>query len=235
MGSGIAPPTIRQLAPLGFTVPLLMGRSAKTTGHPHDRTHAVQRDVEAVLGEQLTRRGQQPLTVRQPGLREMIVVPMAMNLLGGAFSIPVIVHVRELGGSSTLTGLVLTGSGIGRLGHPPDADTRRRQQPAPDFLLRRSRNFASFLDLLDEVFVLEIDIETLHRRLDARRDEFGNQPEERALVLRLHRAHEDLPCGGVSIDAIRSVTEIVTRSCNMLRRAPHYQDCHLIVVTPPAR
>lgn len=53
--------------------------------------------------------------LRQPGLREMTLIIMAMNLLGGAFSIPVIVHVRELGGSSTITGLVLTGSGIGGL------------------------------------------------------------------------------------------------------------------------
>jgi len=77
------------------------------------------------------------------------------------------------------------------------------------FFCGGSRNSASFINLFDQVFVLEIDAETLNRRLDARPDEFGNQPEERALVLRLHRTREDLPSGGVSIDATRSVTEVV--------------------------
>lgn len=52
---------------------------------------------------------------RRRGLREMFVVVTAMNLLGGAFSIPVIVRVGELGGSSAVAGLVLTGSGTGGL------------------------------------------------------------------------------------------------------------------------
>ncbi|HEY9290195.1 MAG TPA: AAA family ATPase [Microlunatus sp.] len=78
------------------------------------------------------------------------------------------------------------------------------------FFCGGSRNFASFLDLFDGVFVLEVDIETLARRLDARpADEFGNLSEERALVLRLHLTREDLPGAGVSIDATRSVTDVV--------------------------
>ena len=67
-----------------------------------------------------------------------------------------------------------------------------------------------FLDLFDEVFVLEVDIETLQRRLDVRpADEFGNGPEERALVLRVHQTREDLPLRGVSIDATRPVADVV--------------------------
>ncbi len=78
------------------------------------------------------------------------------------------------------------------------------------FFCGGSRNSAAFLDLLDGVFVLEVDVETLDRRLDARpADEFGHGPEERALVRRLHRTREDLPQGGVSIDATRPVTEVV--------------------------
>lgn len=77
------------------------------------------------------------------------------------------------------------------------------------FFCGGSRNSASFLKLFDGVFVLEIDLETLNRRLDARPGEFGNLPEERALVLRLHRTREDLPGDGVSIDATRSVTVVV--------------------------
>lgn len=53
--------------------------------------------------------------VHRQGLRELIVVIMAMNLLGGAFYIPMIDHIQSLGGSSTITGVVLSGIGIGGL------------------------------------------------------------------------------------------------------------------------
>jgi shikimate kinase len=78
------------------------------------------------------------------------------------------------------------------------------------FFCGGSRNSTIFLDLFDEVFVLEVDIETLQRRLDLRpADEFGNGPEERALVLRVHQTREDLPSPGVSIDATRPVSDVV--------------------------
>lgn len=78
-----------------------------------------------------------------------------------------------------------------------------------------SRNSGRFLDLFDEVFVLEVDLETLLRRLDRRPDEFGATPEERALVVRLHRTREDLP-PGTAIDATRPLGEVVDE---LLRRA----------------
>jgi hypothetical protein len=85
------------------------------------------------------------------------------------------------------------------------------------FLCGGSRNSALFLDLFDGVFVLELDIGALNRRLDARpADEFGNAPGERALALRVRRTREDLPVRGVSIDAARPVTDIVDE---ILRRA----------------
>lgn len=78
------------------------------------------------------------------------------------------------------------------------------------FFCGGSRNWGTFLELFDGVFVLEVDVDTLNRRLDDRpSDEFGRVPEERALVLRVHRTREDLPAGGVSIDATRPVTEVV--------------------------
>lgn len=78
------------------------------------------------------------------------------------------------------------------------------------FFCGGSRNSAMFLDLFDAVFVLEVDIETLDRRLDDRpADEFGNVPEERALVRRVHLTREDLPASGVSINATRPVTDVV--------------------------
>lgn len=49
------------------------------------------------------------------GLREMTLVLMAMNLCGGAVTLSLIVHIRSLGGTATLTGFVLTGIGIGGL------------------------------------------------------------------------------------------------------------------------
>ena len=78
------------------------------------------------------------------------------------------------------------------------------------FFCGGSRNSAMFLDVFDEVFVLEVDTETLHERLDVRpADEFGNGPEERALVLRVHQTREDLPSRGISIDATRPVGHVV--------------------------
>jgi hypothetical protein len=78
------------------------------------------------------------------------------------------------------------------------------------FFCGGSRNFAKFIDLFDEVFVLDIDLETLHRRLDQRpRDEWGSKPSERELVLRLHRTKEDVPGFGVAIDATRPLPDVV--------------------------
>jgi hypothetical protein len=58
--------------------------------------------------------------------------------------------------------------------------------------------------------LLEVDVATLNRRLDARlADEFGSTVEERALVIRVHRTREVLPVGSVSIDATRPPAEVV--------------------------
>jgi thymidylate kinase len=60
------------------------------------------------------------------------------------------------------------------------------------------------------VFVLDIDLETLHRRLDQRpQDEWGSKPSERDLVVRLHRTKEDIPDAGVLIDATRPLASVV--------------------------
>lgn len=78
------------------------------------------------------------------------------------------------------------------------------------FFCGGSRNFSKFIDLFDEVFVLDVDLDTLHRRLDQRPpDEFGSEPSERALVVRLHRTKEDIPATGVVIDATRPLAEVV--------------------------
>ena len=85
------------------------------------------------------------------------------------------------------------------------------------FFCGGSRNFLKFVDLFDGVFVLEIDLGTLIRRLDQRQDyEFGAQQSERDLVVRLHRTKEDVPQNGIVIDATAPLTDVVDE---IVRRA----------------
>jgi adenylate kinase family enzyme len=86
------------------------------------------------------------------------------------------------------------------------------QREAVTFLCGGSRNFAKFINLFNRVFVLEIDAETLARRLDDRRDdEWGGQGRqaERDLILRLHRTKADIPRGGIAIDATAPLAHVV--------------------------
>ncbi|HEX8971816.1 AAA family ATPase [Oryzihumus sp.] len=85
------------------------------------------------------------------------------------------------------------------------------------FFCGGSRNFSKFQDLFDGVFVLEIDPDTLNRRLDQRAgDEFGAQPSERDLIVRLHHTKEDTPKNGILIDATAPLAHVVDE---ILRRA----------------
>ena len=85
------------------------------------------------------------------------------------------------------------------------------------FFCGGSRNFSTLQDLFDEVFVLEIDLDTLNRRLDQRpEDEFGAQQSERDLIVRLHRTKEDTPKDGILIDATEPLAQVVDE---ILRRA----------------
>lgn len=82
------------------------------------------------------------------------------------------------------------------------------------FFCGGSRNFSKFIDLLDGVFVLEVnDLDTLYRRLDERvaRDptDWGGKPEEKELVARLHRTKEDIPSSGIIIDATQPIVSVV--------------------------
>jgi hypothetical protein len=81
---------------------------------------------------------------------------------------------------------------------------------AVTFFCGGSRNFAQFVDLLDGVIVLQIDADTLEERLRRRStDEYGGRPEEREHVRRLHRTQEDVPAGGIPIDATAPLGEVV--------------------------
>jgi len=80
------------------------------------------------------------------------------------------------------------------------------------FFCGGSRNFASFLDLLDGVVVLDVDLDTALRRIEERvrvdPTDFGARPEERAEVVRMHRAPGTVPDGWV-VDASPPVGEVV--------------------------
>ena len=92
------------------------------------------------------------------------------------------------------------------------------QQPVT-FFCGGSRNWSKFVDLFDEVFVLDIDLGTLLRRLDERPpDEFGSKPSERDLVLRLHRTRQDIPATGARIDAAKPLTEVVDEILRCVER-----------------
>jgi adenylate kinase family enzyme len=85
---------------------------------------------------------------------------------------------------------------------------------AISFFCGGSRNFDRFIDLLDGVFVLEVeDLKTLFGRLDERvaRDptDWGGKPEEKELLARLHRTKEDIPESGIVIDASAPVARVV--------------------------
>jgi hypothetical protein len=79
------------------------------------------------------------------------------------------------------------------------------------FFCGGSRNFAKFIDLFDRVFLLEVDLDRLNRRLDERPDSEwgGGVSEERELVVRLHQTEEDVPENGISIDATAPIAHVV--------------------------
>ncbi len=82
---------------------------------------------------------------------------------------------------------------------------------AATFFCGGSRNFSKFIHLFDAVFVLEVDLPTLHRRLDERPDDEwgGGVPTERELIVRWHQTKEDVPENGIVIDATAPIDRVV--------------------------
>ena len=87
------------------------------------------------------------------------------------------------------------------------------QKEAATFLCGGSRNFAKFIDLFDGVFVLDVDLGTMNRRIGERvaldPTDFGGKPEERELAVRLHQTKEDIPKNGIVIDATAPLARVV--------------------------
>jgi len=99
------------------------------------------------------------------------------------------------------------------------------EDEAVTFFCGGSRNFAKFIDLFDGVFVLDVDIDTLNRRLDERPDSEwgGGKPVAREVVARLHRTKEDIPQNGILIDATAPITHVVDE---IVRRAEQITSPH---------
>ena len=99
------------------------------------------------------------------------------------------------------------------------------QSHAASFFCGGSRNFVHFIDLFDQVFVLQIDRETLDRRLSERpEDEWGGKPSERQFIRRLHATGEDVPEGGIAIDAtvpVERVVDAILEKCGRATDAGH--------------
>ncbi len=93
-----------------------------------------------------------------------------------------------------------------------------RDEPVT-FFCGGSRNHAQFIDLFDGVFVLEVDLDTLNRRLDERPDEEwgGGNPTDRAQIVRWHQTKGDVPQGD-RIDAtapLEQVVDDILRRCRL--------------------
>jgi broad-specificity NMP kinase len=85
------------------------------------------------------------------------------------------------------------------------------QDEAATFFCGGSRNFSTFIHLFDDVFVLEVDLDTLNRRLDERPDNEwgGGKAVERERIVRWHQMKEDVPTNGVVIDATAPIADVV--------------------------
>jgi dihydrofolate reductase len=84
------------------------------------------------------------------------------------------------------------------------------QDDEATFFCGGSRNFKQFIDLFDEIFILDVDVETLNERLDSRPDDdWGKSKSERELILRLHATKEDIPSSGIVIDATQLLVSVV--------------------------
>jgi hypothetical protein len=88
------------------------------------------------------------------------------------------------------------------------------QEEAVTFFCGNSRNSPKFIDLFDGVFVLDVDLDTMNRRIDERvaldPTDFGGKPEERELAVRLHQTKENIPKTGIVIDATRPLEHVVS-------------------------
>jgi len=85
------------------------------------------------------------------------------------------------------------------------------ERPDPEvlFVCGSSGNRDRFLPYFTKVFNLRIDDDTMRRRLRERtNNDFGKEPEEVELMLRLNRSDEK-PAGAIDVDATRPLDQVV--------------------------
>jgi adenylate kinase family enzyme len=99
---------------------------------------------------------------------------------------------------------------------------------AVTFFCGGSRNFPKIIDLLDGVFLLEVDLDTVNRRIDERvalePTDFGGKLEERELIARLYATKEHLPKNAMSIDATAPIARVVDDILSKCRQADQGAD-----------
>jgi len=97
------------------------------------------------------------------------------------------------------------------------------QDEAATFFCGSSRNFSKFIDLFDGVFLLEVDLNSVNRRIEERvaldPTDFGGKPEERELIARLHATKEQVPKNAMSIDATAPIARVVDDILSKCREA----------------
>ena len=84
-----------------------------------------------------------------------------------------------------------------------------RPEPEVLFVCGSSRNRDHFLSYFTKIFNLRIDDDTMRRRLQERtNNEFGKQPEEVELMLKLNRSDEK-PARAIDVDATQPLNQVV--------------------------
>ena len=133
---------------------------------------------------------------------------------------------QAIHGDRELRGEPETGEGRAPERHlPPRWDVAKvkalvaDQEEAITFFCGGCRNSSEFIDLLDGVFVLEVeDLATVMRRIDARvlvdASDWGGRREERDIIMRLHQTKEGV-AEGCAVDATAPVQCVVD---DILRR-----------------
>jgi hypothetical protein len=98
------------------------------------------------------------------------------------------------------------------------------ESPEPEllFVCGSSRNRDRFLPYFTKIFNLRIDDDTMRRRLQERtNNDYGKQPDEVELMLRLNRSDEK-PAGAINVDATQPLHQVVDE---LLRLA----DCRTVM------
>jgi hypothetical protein len=98
------------------------------------------------------------------------------------------------------------------------------ESPEPEvlFVCGSSRNRDDFLPYFTKIFNLRIDDDTMRRRLQERtNNDYGKQPDEVELMLRLNRSDEK-PAGAMDVDATQPLHQVVEE---LLRLA----DCRTVM------